>query len=372
MIKNVIFDFGNVLATFDPRGLASKFVASETDAVVLADTIFDARWADYDGGRTTYEEHLSETLKRLPPRLHEAAKIVFSGWHGELTPIKNTIGLVADLYGRGFGLYILSNAPVEFSDRARENYPVTKMFDGAVYSAEIKMDKPHAPIYRHLLDTYGLDPEECLFIDDKPENVAGAQALGIHAVVYNYKADKPLTEIYELVGHKTIACRAHLAKRHFGDGYNCAQAVFLAFRDRIGIDETTAKRLSSSFGGGMGRMREVCGAVSGMLMVLGVLCGYDPNEPDANRKKTEHYANIQKLCANFREENGSIICRELLEGHIIKTGGQGEQADAMRSSDPNPTPRSAEYYKKRPCGELVESAVRHLEAFLETLEKGDL
>ena len=369
MIKNVIFDFGNVLATFDPRGLAAKFVDAEADANAIADAVFDSRWVDYDGGRSTYEEHLAGSLARLPQRLHEAAKIVFSSWHGELTPIKNTIGLVADLYGRGFGLYVLSNAPVEFSARARENYPFTKMLDGAVWSAEIKMDKPHAPIYRHLLDTYGLDPDECLFIDDKPENVEGARAVGMHALVYNYKAEKPLAEIYELVGRKSIVDRAHLAKRLFGDGYNCAQAVFLSFRDKIGMDETVAKRLSSSFGGGMGRMREVCGAVSGMLMVLGILCGYDPNEPNAGGKKAAHYANIQALCGKFREENGSIICRELLEGHIVKTGGEGEQTDAMRSTDPTPTPRTEEYYRKRPCGELVESAVQHLEAFLDTLEK---
>ena len=128
-------------------------------------------------------------------------------------------------------------------------------------------------------------------------------------------------------------------------------------------------KLSSSFGGGMGRMREVCGAVSGMLMVLGLLHGYDPNEPDANLKKTAHYAHIQQLCGRFREENGSIICRELLEGHIVKTAQSGEQTDAMRSTDPTPMPRTEEYYRKRPCGELVESAARHLEVFLETLEK---
>lgn len=369
MIKHVIFDFGNVLATFDPRALAAKFTDCEQDAALLANAIFDSRWADYDGGRTTYDEHLAGSLSRLPARLHEAARTVFSDWHGALTPIPVIQTLLKDLYRRGFGLYILSNAPVEFSSRARQNYAFTGLFDGAVYSAEIQMDKPHAPIYHHLLATYGLDPDECLFIDDKPENVAGARAVGMHAVVFDVHSEDCLRPIFEHVGQTGVIDRAKLAKRLFSDGCNCAQAVLLAFSDKTGLDEKAAMLLSSSFGGGMGRMREVCGAVSGMLMALGAICGYDAFAPDAKLKKAEHYAHIQELCGRFRCENGSIICRELLEGHIKKTGTEGEQTDAMRSSDPTPTPRSEEYYQKRPCGELVSAAARLLDAYLVELDK---
>lgn len=122
----------------------------------------------------------------------------------------------------------------------------------------------------------------------------------------------------------------------FKSGYNCAQAVFVAFSDVTGLDEKTALMLSSSFGGGMGRMREVCGAVSGMFMVAGQLYGYsDPNDRNA---KAEHYALIQRMAAKFREKNGSIICRELL---------------GTNDSAPNPTERTDRFYKKRPCAELV-------------------
>lgn len=130
----------------------------------------------------------------------------------------------------------------------------------------------------------------------------------------------------------------------FLKGYNCAQAVFCAFADEIGIEEEMALKLSSSFGGGMGRMREVCGAVSGMFMVLGALEGY--SLPDDNIAKKELYSKVQKLAAEFKQENGSIICRELL--------GEGI------SSTPTPTERTESFYKKRPCKEYVGMAAEIL------------
>ena len=93
-------------------------------------------------------------------------------------------------------------------------------------------------------------------------------------------------------------------------GYNCSQAVFLAFCDLYGMDEKAAARLSSSFGGGMGRLREVCGAVSGMFMTVGLLYGYDT--PGAQQEKADHYKRVQELARAYETENGSIVCRELL------------------------------------------------------------
>ena len=142
------------------------------------------------------------------------------------------------------------------------------------------------------------------------------------------------------------------ALQAFSDGANCAQAILLAFRDDLGMDEKTAARLASSFGGGIGRLREVCGAVSGMMMVYGLLKGYDDIKDPAVKKA--HYANVQALAASFREENGSIICRELLS---LPENGQ---------SDPNPTPRDAKFYHSRPCAAFVASAARILENALKT------
>lgn len=140
------------------------------------------------------------------------------------------------------------------------------------------------------------------------------------------------------------------ALQAFSDGANCAQAILLAFRDDLGMDEKTAARLASSFGGGIGRLREVCGAVSGMMMVYGLLKGYDDIK-DPTVKKA-HYANVQALAASFREENGSIICRELLS------------LPKNEQSDPTPTPRDAKFYHSRPCAAFVASAARILDEAL--------
>ena len=136
----------------------------------------------------------------------------------------------------------------------------------------------------------------------------------------------------------------------FKEGYNCAQAVFAAFSDITGLDEHTSYKLASSFGGGFGRQREVCGAVSGMVMAAGIICGYD--SPTDNIAKKEHYALVQSLMKQFATENGSYICRELL-------GLQQKE-----NSDPTPTPRNESFYQKRPCSELVGMAARFLDEYL--------
>ena len=133
----------------------------------------------------------------------------------------------------------------------------------------------------------------------------------------------------------------------FVEGYNCAQAVAAAFGDLTGLDEKTAARMASCFGGGMGRMREVCGAVSGMLMVAGVLYGYD--DPKATKEKRELYAQVQAMAGQFREELGSIVCRDLLKNP---------------PSDPNPTPRTEQFYKDRPCARMVATAARIMDEFI--------
>ena len=141
--------------------------------------------------------------------------------------------------------------------------------------------------------------------------------------------------------HKELAARLCL------EGYNCAQAVMVAFTDLTGLDKDLAARTASSFGGGMGRMREVCGAVSGMLMVAGILYGYD-DISDAKAKR-DHYKLVQELAGKFKEEAGSIVCRDILKNP---------------PSDPNPSERTAEYYKVRPCTRMVMLASRILDDYI--------
>jgi C_GCAxxG_C_C family probable redox protein len=146
--------------------------------------------------------------------------------------------------------------------------------------------------------------------------------------------------------------KREIGENYFFEGYNCAQSVALAFQEEIGLDKEIIVKLISGFGGGFGRMREVCGAVSGMVFVLNAVCGY--TSPTATTEKMELYQKVQTLLNTFKNQNGSYICRELLE--------LPEQ-----TSSPTPEARTEGYYKKRPCKTLVGDACEILENFLKTL-----
>ena len=143
--------------------------------------------------------------------------------------------------------------------------------------------------------------------------------------------------------------RRELATNYFLEGYNCSQAIALAFSDLIPMDKDTLLAMMSSFGGGMGRLREVCGAVSAMFAVTGILYGY--SAPETGDVKKEHYARIQDLAARFEKEWGSIVCRDLL--------GLTQKKD-----DPTPSPRTKEYYGSRPCPTIIGDAAEILETYI--------
>ena len=143
--------------------------------------------------------------------------------------------------------------------------------------------------------------------------------------------------------------RKDIAVENFTKGYNCSQSVALAFADLTGVDENSLLKMTSSLGAGMGRLREVCGAVSAMFIVAGLLYGYD--NPKATEQKAQHYAEIQKLAKMFEEQTGSIVCRELLGLDVKK-------------EDPIPEERTEGYYKKRPCKELVGIATQILDEYI--------
>ncbi|MCR4611914.1 MAG: C-GCAxxG-C-C family protein [Lachnospiraceae bacterium] len=140
---------------------------------------------------------------------------------------------------------------------------------------------------------------------------------------------------------KAMAC--------FREGYNCSQSLVMAFSDMVPVDKAVLSKLASSFGGGMGRLREVCGSVSGMFMVAGLIYGYDG--PEKGQMKADHYARIQELAHRFEEEHGSIVCRDMLGLNV-------------HHDNPKPSDRTAEYYKKRPCMEIVGDAAEILEEYI--------
>lgn len=140
--------------------------------------------------------------------------------------------------------------------------------------------------------------------------------------------------------------KGNQARVLFEKGYNCAQSVAGAFAEEAGLPLETVLRLSSPFGGGIGRTRGTCGAVSGMMIILGLLEGY--SSPIDDLAKKELYIKAQELISQFKEQNGSVVCRELL----------GLEEDG---SDPTPEKRTPQYYARRPCAELVECAAVLLE-----------
>ena len=145
--------------------------------------------------------------------------------------------------------------------------------------------------------------------------------------------------------------RVEKARRLFKEGgYNCCQAVVLAYNDVFGIDDQTAAAISSGFGGGMGRMREGGGAVSGMTMLAGLI--KPATDPSVKDWRTANYALVQEMAYEFKDINGSIVCKELL-GLVP----MGSSAQAPKES-PEPSDRTPEYYKKRPCEELVGISAR--------------
>lgn len=144
--------------------------------------------------------------------------------------------------------------------------------------------------------------------------------------------------------NEEIEARAQRATDLFKQGYNCSQAVFASCADIYGVtDESLALRLSASFGGGMGRMRLVCGAASGMFMLAGLQNG--SSTPHDNEGKMANYAFVQQLAGEFKARYGSLICAELL-------------GLAPKPQDPKPEERTQQYYEKRPCSEMVAQAVR--------------
>ena len=151
------------------------------------------------------------------------------------------------------------------------------------------------------------------------------------------------------VSKAPLPTRREQAEANFLAGYNCAQATALAFADLFPVDQETLLRMISSFGGGMGRLREVCGAVSAVFLTAGLLYGY--SEPDNTQAKAAHYTRIQELAARFEAEYGTLICRELL-------------GLSARHDSPIPTKRTAEFYEKRPCKKIIGTAAEILEDYI--------
>lgn len=193
MIRNYIFDFGNVLMHFDPDHMTSVYVSDEDEKNLIKEIIFDRLyWDRLDAGTITDEEVKTAACERLPKYLHKAACLVYDNWIANMEPMEGMAELVADVKKHGGKLYLISNISHKFANEYM-NAPLIdsllSMFDGLIFSASCQMTKPGPDIFRHLLETYNLKAEECLFIDDSFINIAGAERLGIRGYHFNEDAD---------------------------------------------------------------------------------------------------------------------------------------------------------------------------------------
>lgn len=196
MLKNIIFDFGNVLYQYDPDYLLSCCFDSTEDAAAAKPVIY-REWHRLDEGTVDYDAYVAETESLLPEHLRAGARKYLYNWHRFEPPIEQTWALIARLKARGYKIYLLSNAPVTFAADL-DIYPILKLFDGTVVSGPIQLVKPNADIFQHLMDKYSLNPSESLFVDDLEVNCAGACAVGMQSYTYIGDADKLLETIESL------------------------------------------------------------------------------------------------------------------------------------------------------------------------------
>jgi putative hydrolase of the HAD superfamily len=188
MIKNVIFDCGQVLIRYNETEIAAHYVDTPEEAEFLG-RISMARkyWNRFDEGTLNEADYLEQVKKELPEHLHKAVEKLVWGWIGNCPMIDGMEDIVRDVRKEGKKLYLLSN----FNKRLRtEPYPILSEFDALVISGEINKVKPDRAIYDYLLDTYALNPEECIFIDDNSANIAMAESLGITGYLFDGDAAK--------------------------------------------------------------------------------------------------------------------------------------------------------------------------------------
>ena len=189
MIRNIVFDMGNVLIRFDRDLFIERLGITGEDKELLKREVFlSLEWARMDRGSMTDEEAAVSVCKRLPAHLHDAAAKLVGMWDRPILPIEGMYELVQELKEAGYGIYLLSNASL----RQHDYWPrieASRFFDGTLISADEKVVKPQPEIYRLLLERFGLKAEECFFVDDVPANIEGAFYCGIPGAVFHNDAN---------------------------------------------------------------------------------------------------------------------------------------------------------------------------------------
>lgn len=183
MVQNVIFDFGNVIGKFDPNSILSHFCSQEKDREILGKALFHD-WKVLDAGTLPYEDYIRDSLAMLPERLHPVAEDFFRDWYRHFPYVDGVPELIDELKSKNVPVYLLSNAPVHFSQHA-DYFKVLDGFSGILFSGDIQLVKPNREIYEYFLHKFSLNPAECFFLDDLEANIEGAKACGINGMVFD-------------------------------------------------------------------------------------------------------------------------------------------------------------------------------------------
>ena len=198
MIKNIVFDMGGVLISFDAERYTTRFVPDAEDRALVRRELFrSVEWVQMDRGVITDAEAVSAVCARLPERLHHAVQDILDKWHQDVPPLDGIYNLVEELKGKGYCIYLLSNTSTRFHS-FRKNIPALRFFDGEFISADHHLLKPDPGIYRCFLEELGLEGAECIFIDDTPLNVEGAIQCGFTGIVYHGDPDLLRRQLQEL------------------------------------------------------------------------------------------------------------------------------------------------------------------------------
>ncbi|WP_308558109.1 HAD family phosphatase [uncultured Lactobacillus sp.] len=197
MLKNIIFDFGNVLIDFKSDKILNHYDLSKEEHELLNKAIFGSNeWLKIDAGELTEDEATEIFKKRLPERLHPQVEQIMQTWPAKVTFYPEMLDFMQKLHEQGYHLYALSNTGMRFANYLM-NGKYGQYFEGEVFSAKEKLMKPGSEIYPTLLDRYNLDPSESLFIDDRPENIEAARKLGMHGFVFTIENLPELKEDIE-------------------------------------------------------------------------------------------------------------------------------------------------------------------------------
>lgn len=196
MIKNIVFDMGNVLLDYNPNVILDKVCENEAEKEIIFKELFlGEEWIQGDRGEITNAERFDGVSKRVPEYLHDKLRECVDYWDICMLPVAGAQEFVQTMRDKGYGLYVLSNACTKFYEYFPKHYPL-HIFDGVVVSSDIHMIKPDRKIYDYLFNKYDLNPAECFFIDDRNENVAAAKKAGMSGIVFQNNYD----EIRKILG----------------------------------------------------------------------------------------------------------------------------------------------------------------------------